>query len=171
MIIREVKEGDVSALSELAGKTYAETFGDGLTPEQLSSVMESTRSERYFRSKIDTDTILVALDDGRLVGYIQIGEVGYDVEGVKMTDRDQAIHSLYVHSDFQGKGVGKSLMDAAFAYPRIRKAENVYVDVYKANTRAFNFYYNYGFRAVGKVEVLIEGESIGFDLIMMKPSG
>jgi ribosomal protein S18 acetylase RimI-like enzyme len=59
-------------------------------------------------------------------------------------------------------------MNAAFAHPRIKKAEKIYIDVYEENTRAFNFYYNYGFRVVGKVEVLIEGQPIGFDLVMMK---
>jgi hypothetical protein len=49
MIIREVEERDISALSEVARKTYAETFGDGLTPEQLFSILESTRSEKYFK--------------------------------------------------------------------------------------------------------------------------
>ena len=170
MIIREAQLRDMSALSEVAKKTYTETFGDGLTPEQLSSVLESTRSEKYFKSKIDSDTILVALDGSRLVGYIQINDVGYEVEGVKITDKDQAIHSIYVDSDFQGKEIGKSLMDAAFNHPRIRKAANVYIDVYEANTRALTFYKGYGFRTVGKVEVLISGKHIGFDLVMMKPS-
>jgi len=40
-------------------------------------------------------------------------------------------------------------MDAAFESPRLRQAENVYIDVWAENERAISFYLNYGFEIVG----------------------
>ena len=170
MIIREAIEGDIPAISDVARRTYAETFGDGLTTEQLTSVLKSTRSETYFKTAMDRGMILVALDNSQLVGYIQISDVGYRVEGVDVSECDQAIHSIYVDSDHQGRGVGRALMDAAFKHPRIREAEKVFIDVYEENTRALEFYKRYGFKSVGKVDVVIDGQVIGYDLVLMRHS-
>ncbi len=168
MIIREALPNDIPSLSKLARKTYSETFGEDLTSEQLKSILENTRSEQYFKSVIDKDTILVALVNNSIVGYIQLSNVRYSVKGIRITDQDQAIHSIYVDSGFQGKGVGRSLMDEAFSHPRIKKAENIFIDVYGENTRALNFYTGYGFKTVGKIDVKIDEKIIGFDLVLMK---
>jgi ribosomal protein S18 acetylase RimI-like enzyme len=170
MNIREAQRSDVPALSKLARRTYAETFGDGLTLDELSSVLETTRSEKYFSSVIGADTILVAVEGERLVGYVQISGVRYSVEGAAITERDQAIHAMYVASGHQGRGVGRSLMDAAFKHPRIVGAENVYIDVYEKNARALRFYRGYGFREAGTIDVVIDGKKVGCDLVLVKPS-
>lgn len=170
MIIREAHRMDVPALSYVARKTYMETFGQTMTPEELSAKLETTRSENYFHSIIETDTILVALMDDRLAGYVQVSDLRYTVDGITVTDRDQAIHAIYVHSDFQGKGIGKALMDTAFQHPRLKAAENVFIDVYEENTRAVTFYHKYGFKDIGKIDVVINGKKVGFDLVLMRPS-
>ena len=168
MIIRQVTPSDIPELSLLAKKTYAETFGDGLTPDQLTSVLESTRSETYFKSAMIKDTILVAVDDMNLLGYIQISDVRYRLEGIEISENDQAIYSIYVHSEYQGQGIGSALMKAALNHPRLKTSERVFIDVYEENIRALNMYRKYGFKTVGKIDVVIDGETIGYDLVLMK---
>ncbi len=168
MIIREAKESDIPALSKVAKKTYTETFGDGLTTEQLTTVLETTRSETYFKSIINKDTIIVALINDKLIGYIQISDIRYKTKKIKTSKKDQAIHSIYILPDYQSKGIGKTLMDTAFNHPRIKKANRIFIDVYEKNTRALNFYKKYGFKTAGNVEVIIDGKPIGHDLVLMK---
>ena len=170
MIIRRVKSSDVPELSAVARKTYSEAFGHTMTPEELESELEATRSEEYFNGIIDTDEILVAVIDGRLAGYIHVCDVRYDPKSIAYTKRDQAIHAIYVHSDYQGKGVGRALMDAAFQSPRITSAENVFIDVFEENTRALNFYHSYGFMDAGHIDVVIDGKKVGHDLVLVKQS-
>ena len=170
MIIREARRSDIPALSEVARKTYGETFGHTMTPEELYVQLESTRSEKYFHSIMDTDTILIAVLDDRLAGYIQVSDVRYNVKDIRVSGRDQAIHAIYVHSDFQDKGIGRALMDAAFQHPRLKAAENVFIDVYEENLRAVNFYHNYGFKEIGTIDVVLDGKKVGFDLVLMRPS-
>lgn len=167
MIIREAESKDIQAISRIARKTYAETFGDGISPEQLEYILESTRSEAYFRSVMGKDLIFVAVQYTRVVGYIQISDARYNVKEVEISEGNQAIHAIYVDSEYQSRGIGKALMDTAFRHPRITDAENVFIDVYEENTRALNFYRKYGFQPVGKVDVEVNGEVIGYDLVLM----
>jgi ribosomal protein S18 acetylase RimI-like enzyme len=170
MIIRELHDKDLPELSALARKTYTETFGHTMSLEELNTELETTRSEKYFKSIMDNDVILVAVTEDRLAGYIQICDIRYNRKDIKFTDRDQAIHAIYIHSDFQGKRIGRTLMDAAFQHPRIKSAENVFIDVFEENFRAVNFYHKYGFEDVGHIPVEIDGKLIGYDLVLKKTS-
>src|SRR5437773_229715 len=104
MIIREVESGDIPALSALARKTYTETFGHSLTASELALQLEETRSEAFFREAMTSDTILVTVnDDHTLIGYVQICDVTLPIDTA--ADTDQQLNALYVHSDYQGKGI------------------------------------------------------------------
>lgn len=170
MIIRPVQLADITELSMVARKTYSETFGHTMTQKELEEELEATRSEKYFTQIIDTDEILVAVIDDKLAGYIQICDVRYNPKSIEYTERDQAIHAIYVHSDYQGKGVGRALMDAAFEHPRIKSSENIFIDVFEENTRAVYFYHNYGFKDEGHIDVIIDGKKVGYDLVLKRSS-
>ena len=166
--IRHADAQDVAQLSALARKTYSETFGDSFSDEELMEVLETTRSESYFSQAMEQDTILVAVDyKGDLIAYIQICDVtlSFDIA----TTKDQQLNALYVHSDWQGRGVGKSLMDAALSHPRLQTAENVYLTVWDENPRALGLYHRFGFKIVGEEKVMAGSEVVGSDLVMMRP--
>ena len=120
----------------------------------MAAELEENRSEAYFRSAMNVETILVAVTGDRLVGYIQLGDVRMDVDGRRPGEKDQAVNALYVHSAFQGQGIGRALMDAAFESPRFLQAKDIYIDVWGENRRAVDFYLNYGFKIVGKCDVI-----------------
>ena len=166
-MIREIRTSDLPVLSALACRTYTEAFGHSLTPDELAAELEQNRSEACFRAAMNVDTILVAIMEGRLVGYIQLGDVRMDVYGRKPGAKDQAVHALYVDSVFLGQGIGRPLMDAAFASPRLRQAENVYIDVWAENERAISFYLNYGFEIVGRCDFVVDGKCLGQDFVLI----
>ena len=141
-MIRDIQTNDIPALSALACKTYTEAFGHSLTANELAVELEQNRSEASFATAMDADTILVAVMESQLVGYIQFGDVRMDVDGQRSGEKDQAVHALYVDSAFQGQGIGRALMDAAFEHQHLRQAENVYIDVWAENEPAISFYLN-----------------------------
>ena len=77
MIIRSAQPKDIPQLAKLAQKTYSETFGHTMSIEELQKALEQ-RSEKYFLSIIDEDTVLIAEHDEQLVGFIQFGKVTND---------------------------------------------------------------------------------------------
>jgi ribosomal protein S18 acetylase RimI-like enzyme len=170
MKIRELQKGDIPELAELAAKTFTETFGHSFTPEELETQIRETKSETCFQSAMNGDTILIAVTDDRLAGYIQLSDVKVDVQGVKPGPNDQAVNAVYIHSDYQGQGIGRALMDAAFDHPRFAKAENIFIDVWDENKRAVDFYLKYGFEIVGKCDVTVDGKVVGYDLVLMRPA-
>ena len=156
MYIRELQKDDIPALAELAAKTFTETFGHSFRPEELETQIRETRSEDCFRSATNSDTILVAIIDERLAGYVQLSDVKVDVQGVKPGPNDQAVAAIYIHSDYQAQGIGRALMDAAFEHSRFENADNIFIDVWDENRRAVAFYLKYGFVIVGKCDVYID---------------
>ena len=83
------------------------------------------------------DHLLIAKDVGRVIGF-----VGYGDRGDEAPDIGE-IFSLYVLSDYYGKGVGQQLMDAALK--ELRTYKQVCLWVLKENGRAIRFYRKCGF--------------------------
>lgn len=80
-------DADLPALSELAKRTWRDAFGESVSAEESADELEETRSERYFRSALRTDTILVAEAEGELLGYVQFGDVRIPEVDPKPDDR------------------------------------------------------------------------------------
>jgi predicted N-acetyltransferase YhbS len=134
IVVRQAGPEDLAALSQLARATFREAFGHSFDASDLALLLEETRSEAYFRKTLHTDTVLVALDESTIVGYVQLSNLTIRVESA--TDSDQQLSALYVDLDHQGKGIGKLLMEAALTHPRLREARNIYVDVWEENVKA-----------------------------------
>jgi hypothetical protein len=100
VIIRPVEERDVPALSALAARTWADAFGHTVSREEQAAEVEQTRSEKYFRAAMDSDTILVCEDGGELVGYAQFGDVG--IAEADAEPGDQELRRVYVETRAPG---------------------------------------------------------------------
>lgn len=124
------------------------------------------RSEGYFHSIIDKDIILVAEDNNKLIGFIQFGEVTYD--SIQTTDRDIELNKIYVEKKYQSKGIGKKLMEAMLSHDRLAEIENIYLDVFTENEKAIGLYTKYGFKIIGKTAFEVNGQILGYDLLMRR---
>lgn len=124
LTIREFEEPDRAALRLIytAARRAAFTWREAacFQPQDFDA---DTRSE----------CILVALADGVPVGFASIWE------------RDSFLHNLFVHPDFQRKGVGTALLAHCSAY---FTAARPTLKCLKANTRAIDFYTRQGWQAV-----------------------
>jgi ribosomal protein S18 acetylase RimI-like enzyme len=165
LTIRTAEEADTAAISALARRTWADAFGDSLSPEELAIELEQTRSEEYFRTALDVDTILVAELGAELVGYVQFGDV--TIPGVDVQPGDRGLRRVYVERDLQGRGIGRGLMDAALAHPRLRAGDRIYLAVWEKNTNAIRLYESLGFRTVGTTRFTIGSAEVVEDLVMV----
>jgi diamine N-acetyltransferase len=167
--IRKAQRADVKPLSELAKTTYANAFGHSLNPPDLAVHLENNLSESCFEEFLDEDTILVAEHGNRLIGFIQIGVAWPETDDDDFSPEDAELRRIYVLSEFQDKGIGRQLIDAAFREHCFASARDIYLDVWEDNQRAQKLYESYGFRAIGKRAFQVEsGAKTGFDLIMIR---
>ncbi len=135
----------------------------------LAAHLRENLSEACFEKFLDEDVFLLAAIENRVVGYVQFGAVNMPVETASGADRE--LRRLYVHSDFQGRGVGTSLMKAALDHPQLTGAHNIYLDVWERNDGAQRFYRRYGFEAIGARDFAVaSGAATDRDVIMVRRS-
>jgi ribosomal protein S18 acetylase RimI-like enzyme len=167
--IRPVEAHEVAALSALASRVYAETFGASMSRADLEAQLKATRSEEYFERALRDDTILVALLDEAIVGYVQLSDVRIPIEGAQ--ESDQELFALYVRSDLHRRGIGTALLNSAFAQRRFATARRLYLDVWDENAGAIALYTKHGFGRIGRRDFAVDGRVVGSDIVMMREAG
>src|SRR5438067_125338 len=163
-MIRHATPSDVPALADLAQRTWSDAFGAGVARDDEAAELEEGRSENYFAAALDEKTILVAVADGVLVGYVQFGDVG--ISEVDVEPGDQGLQRLYVETAFQGQGLGRKLMKAALQHARLAEARRILLQVWDKNERAVRLYESFGFRKIGTTTFTV-GAEVMEDLVMV----
>ena len=125
---------------EIRGKAFVhwrcwhEAYAGIVDQDYLDGMTLEVCEERAFRW---LDDLFVAKENGRVIGFVGYGDRGEEAPGVG------EVFALYVLPEYFGKGVGRSLMEAALEqmkeYPEIR------LWVLKENKRAIRFYQKCGF--------------------------
>jgi len=145
-MIREANAADVPALADLARRTWLDAFGATVAPENAAAEAAEGRSEERFRAVLAERTILVAEENGVLAGYVEFD--------------DEELCRLYVETALQGRGIGRALLDAALAHPRLATTTRVVLQVWDENTRAVQLYESAGFRRTGTKRFAIGDEIV-----------
>jgi len=129
---------------EITGKAYvhwkawheaypgivSQDYLDGLTLEKCEAIARSW-----------PDRIFVAKDHERVIGFVGYGDRGDEAPGVG------EVFSIYVLSEYYGKGVGQILMEVALK--QLNGYSEICLWVLKENKRAIRFYEKCGFQPDG----------------------
>ena len=106
--------------------------------------------ERFFNERTQPGDVLVADDDGRVVGYAKI----HHPTSLPASDHVWEVTGLAVDPAHEGRGVGRALMEALMEDARERGGERMTLRVFKPNERAQRLYERLGF----EVEGVLRGE-------------
>ncbi|MFS4506351.1 N-acetyltransferase family protein [Clavibacter sp. Sh2141] len=105
------------------------------------------RAEReawFLRAAEEGDPILVAEVDGAMAGYGTYGP-WRRMSGYRFSVED----SVYVREAFQGRGIGRALVEALVAHARAAGKRAVFADIEAGNTGSIRLHERLGFRRVG----------------------
>lgn len=147
--VRPARAAEAVHLAKLVNTAY------GRTPKQAGWTSEGHLIEgprisiEQMRERIQEpdSVVLVADDEGSLVGCVHLDQAGGDVCEVGM---------LSVHVDAQGRGLGGRLLSAAEAYARDEmRVERVVLFVLTVREELFPWYERRGYEATGEREPLI----------------
>ncbi len=122
---------------------------------QLPYVSLDSR-EQWLSNLTDNDYMLVAEVDGRVVGNIEITRRKHRLAHVAQL-------GMAVHDDYQDRGIGTALMEAALDLAdNWLNVKRVELDVYTDNDRAVHLYEKFGFEIEGTLRSLAfrEGEYV-----------
>ncbi len=98
MVIRAYQTSDCGNLAELFYHTVHTVNGKDYTKEQLDVWATGTVDLEKWNQSFEEHYSLVAVDDDMIIGFGDIDKTGY-------------LDRLFVHSDYQGKGIAAAICD------------------------------------------------------------
>jgi ribosomal protein S18 acetylase RimI-like enzyme len=146
IVIRRATPRDVPAIGRL-GALLVRTHHD-FDPQRFIPASERTAEGygSYLGSQLRKSdvSVLVAEEDGVLLGYTYAGIEGFDY----MTLRGPAgvLHDIVVDPAYRGRGVGKLLLDATIAALTAKGAPRVVLSTAERNEPAQRLFARAGFR-------------------------
>jgi putative acetyltransferase len=143
LVIGEYRRADAGALMRLFHDTVHSTCSTDYTPEQLAAWSPASGLDvEAWRARFDAKKPFVASVGLEPIGFIEL-------------EADGHIDCLYVHRDFQRRGVATRLLEHAVARARARSMRRLYVE---ASITAVPFFVRHHFSVVRSQEVERRGQ-------------
>lgn len=148
--IRAAHPSEAGLLTDLARRTFLETFGPLYEEADLAAFLGGAYTEAIQRAELEDPGRLTFLAerDGALVGFAQL-----------ILDREapagpcpgpMELNRLYLLKTAQGTGLGDALMAAALRAAKDRGGRNAWLGVWEHNLKAQAFYRRWGFVRTGE---------------------
>ncbi|WP_371030805.1 N-acetyltransferase family protein [Pseudoclavibacter sp. JSM 162008] len=163
--LRWATEADARGVAVVHVHSWRAAYAGLIPADVLAGLSVEQRTEGWTRwiaassreAATDFDTalphrLLVAENDGRIVGWVAFGPGRDAGEGHR-----GELGGLYVHPDRWSTGVGASLIRRAETELRAAGNTEAYAWVLSGNQRAINFYERQGWLADGASKVADEG--------------
>jgi GNAT superfamily N-acetyltransferase len=153
--VRLAAPADAGQLSELAVRTFHDTYAGYNRPENMARYLAEHFSPRHQAEELANPAMatVVAEAGSRLIGYAQL-RAGTPPECVPGTDRLE-LSRFYVDRPWHGRGVAQALMDATADEAARRGARTLWLGVWERNPRGIAFYRKCGFADIGAQTFLL----------------
>ncbi|RAK66720.1 GNAT family N-acetyltransferase [Hymenobacter edaphi] len=157
-------------LAEFGRQTFQATYAAQNTAEDMALYLaEHFGPEQQLAELQDPNTVFfLALMQQQLVGYakLTIGSALGAEPGADVRTRAE-LQRLYVQEDWQGTGLGATLLRRCIDEARQRGCRTLVLSVWEKNTSAREFYQRKGFRQIGEAEYRV-GHDVQNDFILRK---
>jgi ribosomal protein S18 acetylase RimI-like enzyme len=165
--IRLARPTDAVALSELAIRTFRDTFAAENTAEDMAMYLAKSYSVAQTERELDDPGMatLVAEAANELIAFAQLrlDSAPPDVAA----DAPVEIWRFYVDRPWHGQGVAAALMAQVDAHAMAQGAKSIWLGVWERNARGIAFYRKAGFTDVGAQEFVL-GTDVQRDRVMLR---
>lgn len=160
--IRIATVEDIPVLQQLRDEIWRPTYKDLMSPEQLEYMLEMMYSTTALSSQMTEKQhqFLLLYDDQRPIGFASYSTT--EEAGV------YKLQKIYLHGDYQGKGIGRLLLDDVITKVKAANATILELDVKRDNKARF-FYEKQGFSIVKEKDTNIGNDYWMRDYVMRKP--
>jgi len=165
LLFRRVEKEQIDELQSLSLSTFKNSFSaqntktdmdiylsEHLNKEKLFEELTNPESEFYF-VKNETETI----------GYFKVnyGQAQNEKRPVPAIE----IERIYVIASWQGKGIGKKILEQTIDIAKSKKLKNIWLGVWEKNYKAIKFYKNFGFTQFSSHPFML-GNDLQTDLLL-----
>lgn len=152
----------------LGRQAFGETFHHYTSRDAVEAFLDHDYDPARLGSSLSDDSLhwRVAELDGQPAGFVKWGHCKLPLPPVAPPQAE--LHRLYVLKAFQGKGLGRVLMDEAISRMRQGGAGEICLGVWEGNANAKGFYTRYGFEKAGEYNYTPIGEQTDREWIMRK---
>lgn len=150
---------DHYTIQQIAHATWPDTFGDILSPEQITYMLDMMYSQEAIRQQVARGHVFLLLLEAQpgeassvpgaqQTRYAPVGYASYEFNYLPHTCK---LHKIYLLPDTQGKGYGRALMLRVANIARQAGQKTLRLDVNYQN-KAVAFYEYLGFVKVGRFD-------------------
>lgn len=160
--IKAATINDIPVIQELTEKIWRPTYQDINTPEQIDYMIEMMYSTSALNKQITElgHRFVILLDDNVPIGFASYSTT--DAPGIFK------LQKIYLDGSYQGKGVGKLLLQEVVDQVKDRGAHTLELNVNRLNKAKF-FYEKQGFSIFQEKKTDIGNGFIMDDYVMRKP--
>jgi len=126
--IRQVQKKDLETISKLLVKVFDESLSSNFTKQSAKEFKKNHLSEQSLYSRM-SKLMFVAEDKGKIIGFIEANS--------------NNLQLFFVDKEYQGKGIGKRLLNKIEKMVKNNKANSIHVD---ASIEAEIVYQSLGFK-------------------------
>jgi ribosomal protein S18 acetylase RimI-like enzyme len=163
--IKKASISDLQVLQIVSIQTFAETFAEVNTPENIENYNRESFNLEQLTSELTNpnSTFFIAYSDSEPIGYLKINSGNAQTE--ILNDASLEIHRIYVLQAFHGKKVGQLLLYKVIEIAQKTSADYIWLGVWEENHRALQFYTKNGFITFD-THIFILGDEKQTDLLM-----
>jgi len=152
--LRELRLEDWPAVREI--------FEQGIAGRNATFETEAPAWEAWDRSQLDGQRH-VAVEQARVVGWVAAHPVS-----LRPCYRGVVEHSVYVHDDWQGKGIGRALLERLFESTEQAGIWTIQTGIFPENEPSIALHVKCGFRVVGTQERLGKLDGAWRDVVVLE---
>jgi ribosomal protein S18 acetylase RimI-like enzyme len=166
--INKVSMSNAATLLQLSRETFFDAFLRLNNPADMEAYASTAFTFDRFERELNNpySDFYFALVGGSIAGYIKLN---YNSAQTDLQDPNALeIERIYVLNKFQGRQIGKQLIDLAIQTAINKKLKYVWLGVSEHNTKAINFYNSKGFVQFGSHPFML-GSDEQTDILMRRP--
>lgn len=158
---------DLKQLQAVSIETFNDTFKDQNSPENMKAYLERAFHEQQLEKELanmDSAFYFIYYEE-EIAGYLKVNV--NEAQSELMGDESLEVERIYVRHQYQGKGLGKYLMNKAIEEAVAQNKKSIWLGVWEKNDSAIGFYQKIGFVQTGAHSFYM-GDEEQIDLIMTK---
>jgi len=165
--INKCNQQDLQLLQEISIETFNDTFKDQNSAANMKAYLDSAFNLKQLEKELSTisSNFFFIYYNEEPAGYLKINI--NDAQSEKMGDESLEIERIYIRNKFQGKGLGKYLINKAIELAIEQNKKVIWLGVWKKNENAIGFYKKFGFVQTGAHSFYM-GDEEQIDVIMSK---